>query len=295
MAESLGDRFRVQGLTLADLQAHVERRRKKGVAALTLKKEVATLRACWNWAVHGRLIAGPFPGRGLRYPKEEEKEPFRTFAEVQAALAAGRAAGARAERLWECLYLTRPEVDEFLAHVEANATLPWVHPMVAFAAHTGARRSELLRALATDVDLAGGTALVQERKRVRGKRSIRTVPLSPALAAVLRRWLATKPDCPALFCQPARVARSRTRREGPAAVTRDVAHDHFTRTVAGSKWEAVRGYHVLRHSFISALAAGGIDQRVIDEMVGHQSEEQRRRYRHLHPEVMRAAIGRVFG
>ena len=35
-----------------------------------------------------------------------------------------------------------------------------------------------------------------------------------------------------------------------------------------------------------ALASEGVDQRVIDEIVGHQSEEQRKRYRHLYPRVM---------
>jgi site-specific recombinase XerD len=57
----------------------------------------------------------------------------------------------------------------------------------------------------------------------------------------------------------------------------------------------LRGFHVLRHSFISALASEGVDQRVIDEVVGHQSQEQRARYRHLYPRVMKEAIGRVFG
>ena len=32
------------------------------------------------------------------------------------------------------------------------------------------------------------------------------------------------------------MARSKTKREGPTAVTKDEAHDHFKRTVAGSKW-----------------------------------------------------------
>jgi hypothetical protein len=52
-AETASERFRIQGLTLLDLQGHVERRRKKGVATVTLKKEVATVRASWNWAAHG--------------------------------------------------------------------------------------------------------------------------------------------------------------------------------------------------------------------------------------------------
>ena len=41
-------------------------------------------------------------------------------------------------------------------------------------------------------------------------------------------------------------------------------------------------------------ASSGVDQRVIDEVVGHQSEEQRKRYRHLYPHLMREAIRRVF-
>jgi integrase len=294
-AVSLGERFRIHSLTLVNLQKHVERRRKNGVAAVTLKKDVATLRACWNWAAHVELVKDPFPANGLRFPKEEEKEPFRTFAEIEAIIASENADEDRKEALWEALYLTRPELEAFLAHVRQNAILPWIYPLVVFAAYTGARRSEMLRALASDVDLAGGVVTIREKNRVVGKRSTRTAPITPKLAEAMREWLAARPESPALFCQPENVSRSRTRRNGPTAVTKDEAHDHFKRTIAGSKWTSLRGYHVLRHSFISALATEGVDQRVIDEIVGHQSEEQRKRYRHLYPKVIRDAISRVFG
>jgi integrase len=87
------------------------------------------------------------------------------------------------------------------------------------------------------------------------------------------------------------------RRTAPAAaaVSKDEAHDHFRRTLAGSKWEVLKGYHVLRHSFISCLAAEGVDQRIIDDFVGHSTEEQRRRYRHLVPDVKQSAVQKVFG
>ena len=68
-----------------------------------------------------------------------------------------------------------------------------------------------------------------------------------------------------------------------------------SRTLAGRKWQVLKGYHVLRHSFISCLAAEGVDQRIIDEFVGHSTEEQRRRYRHLVPDVKQQAIAGVFG
>jgi integrase len=120
-------------------------------------------------------------------------------------------------------------------------------------------------------------------------------PITPKLEEVLRAWLDVCPACSFRFRQAARVTRSKTKRAGPTAVTKDEAHDHFQRTVAGSRWQVLRGYHVLRHSFISALASAGVGQRIIDEVVGHQSEEQRKRYRHLYPRVMKEAIGRGFG
>ena len=292
---SLGQRFKVQSLTLNDLQNHVERRRKKHISPVTLKKELATFRACWNWAVAGGLLKGTFPGRGLRFPKGQEKEPFRGFAEIQAVIAAERPDDARKEILWESLYLTKEEIEQLLAFVKKNATVPWVYPMVAFAAYTGARRSEMLRAQATDVDLAAGIVTIREKKRLRGKSSTRTAPITPKLDEILRAWIAARPESPHLFCQAEHLTHSKTKRTSPTEITRDEAHDHFKRTLAGSEWEVLRGYHVLRHSWISAMASEGVDQRIIDEVVGHQSEEQRKRYRHLYPKVMKEAINRVFG
>jgi integrase len=52
----------------------------------------------------------------------------------------------------------------------------------------------------------------------------------------------------------------------------------------------LKGWHVFRHSFISALASKGVDQRIIDDLVGHSTKEQRRRYRHLFPDVKQQAL-----
>ena len=57
----------------------------------------------------------------------------------------------------------------------------------------------------------------------------------------------------------------------------------------------MRGLHVLRHSMISCMAASGIDQRIIDDIVGHTSEEMRRRHRHLTPQIKSQAVLSVFG
>ncbi len=62
-----------------------------------------------------------------------------------------------------------------------------------------------------------------------------------------------------------------------------------------TKWSVMLGWHVLRHSCISALAARGIDQRIINEIAGHTTEAMARRYRHLIPDLKEAAIKQVFG
>ncbi|MBO0883156.1 MAG: hypothetical protein J2P17_23045, partial [Mycobacterium sp.] len=86
----------------------------------------------------------------------------------------------------------------------------------------------------------------------------------------------------------------RGRREAPTAVTRDEAQDHLRRTLDAGRWSVVRGWHVLRHSFASNCAAGGIDRRLNDEWLGHTTEEMRKRYRHLIPSHERQATRILF-
>ncbi|MFO0877908.1 MAG: tyrosine-type recombinase/integrase [Gemmataceae bacterium] len=324
---TLGERFVLQKLTLADLQRHVNQRarkqyRGKALSPYTLRKETSSFRAAWNWAMANDLVVGPFPSKGLVYPKTDEKPPFMTWQEIERKLTASGLADKTRSDLWDSLYLRKEEIDELLTFVKAQAAHPWIYPLFCTAAHTGARRSELLRAEVGDVDLESGMLLIREKKRLRMQRTTRHVSLSPFLKEVLREWLAIHPGGRYLFCQAGEVGRSKKRsrstgyksdgkrakgakerlqgvrrREAPgiAAVTRDEAHDHFRRTLAGSKWGVLRGYHVLRHSFISCLAAAGIDQRIIDEFSGHSTEEQRRRYRHLVPNIKQMAVQTVFG
>jgi integrase len=46
---------------------------------------------------------------------------------------------------------------------------------------------------------------------------------------------------------------------------------------------------------VSCLASSGCDQRIIDEFVGHQTDEQRQRYRHIFPEKKGDALRAAFG
>lgn len=55
------------------------------------------------------------------------------------------------------------------------------------------------------------------------------------------------------------------------------ALDHQKKTTKASKWAFIRGFHIFRHSIASNLAADSVDQRVIDQFMGYQTEDARRR------------------
>ncbi len=300
--KSLGAHFPIQTMTLDHLQRHIERRARsrghfqKRISPVTLKKEVTSFRACWNWGVSAGLLAGKFPSnKALKYPKEDEKPPFQTREEIERTIARGGLSPVEEKALWNCLYLTLPEVGEFLTFAEANARHGFLFPMLVTAAHTGARRSELIAARIEDVDFQSGTIQIREKKRVRGQRSFRRVPLSAELENVVRDWIDRHPGGRHLFCHSPVVPRSKTRRTGCVPLTRNEAHDHFKRLVGDGKWKMLRGWHVFRHSFISNCASQGVDQRMIDEWVGHQTEGMRKRYRHLIPSTQSQALRSVFG
>jgi hypothetical protein len=108
-----------------------------------------------------------------------------TLDEIERKITNGMSEAATAE-LWDCLYLTQAHIIELLKHVKQNAAHDWIYPVFCFAAHTGARRSEILRVLVTDVDFGTATVLLREKKRSRKQRTRRKVPLTPALAEILR-------------------------------------------------------------------------------------------------------------
>jgi integrase len=322
LSSTFGPQFPLPDLKPPDLQRHIDRRGSASVAPVTIRKEIATLGTAWNWANRTGLIATPYPNSGLVYPKTSEKPPFQTREEIERQVRRARLDEAAQSALWECLYLTLPDITALLDHVKTHAVHPWIYPMVCLAAHTGARRSELLRAQVSDVDFEGETILIHERKRQKGRRTTRRAPISPFLYGVLKAWLDEHPGGAHLFCHGDAVDRSRTRsrttghqapatrptslkgrrasvrlRDRPAsgAISKDEAHDHLRRTLHRSPWEILRGWHVLRHSFVSCCASAGVDQRIIDEWVGHTTGEMRRRYRHLIPSIQKKAIRTVFG
>jgi integrase len=239
----------------------------------------------WNWGRLHKEIEGPFPNLGLRYPKIDDKPIFRTRAQIERQLG-GECLSSDSE-LWEAMFLYPAETQEVLELARENSRQPFLQPMCAMAAYTGARRSELLRSRLEDIDLDGGVIAIRERKRIKGTKSIRTVPIANALRKILVPWLDAHPGGPWTFG----VTRAKPDR---LQLTVNQSNHYLEFALRGTKWSVLHGWHTFRHTFVSACACKGIDQRIIDTWVGHQTDAMRRRYRHLFPDVESKAMEQVF-
>lgn len=273
-----------ESIDLVALQGYIDKRSKdpgRGglLSPTTIRKEVVTLRTVWNWAKHSKLVQGEFPTRGLKYPKGDEKPAYMPFQDLLRKTK--RMDQSEAAELWECAFLTREELAAILAYVQGTARHPFIYPMFVFCGHTGARRSEMARAQVNDLDFRGGFVTLRERKKSRETKTTRRVPMSGLFKRMMREW--TKGRTGPLFAVDGE------------PFTPKALHHCFEHPLKDSQWKDLRGWHVFRHSFISCLACQGVDQRIIDELVGHCTEQQRRRYRHLLPNKIKASVVSVFG
>jgi integrase len=326
----LGEKQQARTLTVSELQDYVnargrEKQRGEPIKPRTIQKEVATFRKLWNWGVRNSLVPAPAPVHGLLYGKDEEPLPFMTWGEIERRIGRGGLDEKQIKGLWECLFLNVQQTQGLLAHVKTRRAFPFVYPMFVFVAHTGARRSEMMRSQVEDFDFETGQVKVWEKKKNQKKKfTCRYVPMTDLLREVMKEWFAKgHPGGPHSFCHGDLVPRSnkrgrttghkgektrasslkgrlaevreRTERRGPEPLTPKEADDAFTQPLTGSKWEVVAGFHVLRHSFASNLAARGVRPEVIDEYMGHKTLDQRRRYGHLFPKEKQDGLRKVFG
>lgn len=289
LARLIGGKSPVAAMNALTVQQFVDRRsqelhRGQPVKAKTVRKAVATLRFVWNWAYRRGSVPTKFPEVDLYFPKEKQPEPFRTYEQIQTILARGGVDQRRERELWDGLFLDPLQIADVLEHVRRKTNHAYLHPFLVTAAYTGARRSELFRARVEDFDFDGTLVLLREKKRNRDKETFRTVDMSPKVLAVMRDYFSNNhPGGVFAFCS-----------EADRMLTDGQAWKAFRTGVKRSKWEVLRGFHAFRHSFASNLAAAGVDQRIIDELMGHTTVEMQIRYRHLFPDKRRAAIFSVF-
>lgn len=115
------------------------------------------------------------------FPKRTEKPPIQTVKQIERLIRFHTLTEEKADEIWEAAYLDTAELNELLEYVRVNARYDFLYPMCLTAAHTGARRSELSGCKVADLDLTGAAITIHERKRSKGARTTRMLPLSEKL------------------------------------------------------------------------------------------------------------------
>ncbi len=256
------------GLGRGFFEAFKRWRHEQGARNVTINKELSTFRHMVNVAVKsGMLEKNPLDD--VSWLKEESTfERFRTGAEVNAVLSQGGYSEEEQARIRRFRYLAPDEVQRLLELFRGSPT----YAFVATAAYTGMRFSEILRLKWSDVDFDNGRILARGHKGSRQSReSPRYVTLHPNLADIL--------------------AKHREQSSSATVFTSDKGyyHCHLKKLTDGTEFEGVR-FHTFRHSFASNLARQGVDERLIDHRMGHQTEAMRRHDQHLFPDQQHEAI-----
>lgn len=70
---------------------------------------------------------------------------------------------------WDCLWLDEKQTTDCLAWVRKHARHAFIYPAFAFAAFTGARRSEMLQSERDDWDFGDGVVAIRQKKADKSK------------------------------------------------------------------------------------------------------------------------------
>jgi len=228
-----------------DLRAYLASLARRN-AARTVSRKLATLRGFYRWLVReGRRDTSPMDG--ITNPRQGR--PLPEVLEVDTVLAlleappAGTPGGMRDRALLETLYAA------------------------------GLRVAELVALDLGDLDLPAGFL------RVTGKgRKTREVPIHARAAAVLRRYL--DEARPRLLGQREPHDAVFLNRRGGRLTDRSVRRVLDQAVLRAATARDVHP-HMLRHSFATHLLGSGVDLRVIQELLGHESVGTTQIYTHV--------------
>lgn len=230
--------------------------RIRGLAPKTANRYREVINKVFNWAIETERVRMPM-----------DKNPAAKVARYR-------------ENAWTISYLTLPQIDEQLKALEGK---PQLRAMVAMLIYAGLRREELLWLTAADVDTdpaEGKVSMIRVQAKTIGGNSWqsktrvnRAIPISSALAAVLKGYEPRKSDDGWFFPSPT----------GTWWHPDNFAADlRKANRAVGLDWTCLD----YRHTFGSQLAQRGGSLYKISTLMGNSPEICRRHYAALIPEAM---------
>jgi integrase len=254
----------------------------------TVSKERLTMTQFFDWAVAANYLPASPAAHLSRVKAAGDLPAFRTYQDIEAIVARGGLSPREVLRVWDCLFLSPGEISDLLALVRERSIYDVTLILHAIPAYTGMRRGEVLRLRWSDIEFDQDAVIARSLKQSRQAiETTRRIDLHPELKKVLLDWQERRRVGQFVVCDPGH----------HETLTSREASGRFYYPLRGTRWCLNNkkdwfkvGFHTYRHSFASNLAAAGVDQRVIDEFMGHQTEAMRKRYRHLFPKNRRSAI-----
>jgi integrase len=158
---------------------------------------------------------------------------------------------------------------------------------------TGARLRDCCRLLWEDIDLAEATLSLHQLKT--GSRIL--IPIHPALLEHLEALASRAGDQPADFLTPSLADAETGGAHGLslqfAAIMRDAGVSAGKTTSGTRRKQNERGFHSLRHTFISSLAAADIPAELRMKLSGHADLKSHSGYTHTETRQLAEALKRV--
>ena len=244
----------------------------------TVNKELGTFQAIFNYAIENEYILENVVCKVKRDKSQSKADRFHTHTEVMEMLRTGNYSDKEKRTLLRFRFFNPQEINEIISLTKGKM----LYPILITIAFTGARRSEIISLRWIDIDFDRNVIWIRSRKQSRKRESVpRIIPMHPKLAKILQKHKASKGKGEWVF----------TREDG-RRITGEFLREIFRSTVKGTKFQGI-GYHALRHSLPCNLAMEGEDSRIIDNIMGHQSAQMRKRYFHLFPAPKEKAIERL--
>lgn len=181
--------------------------------------------------------------------------------------------------------LTRDEVRTLL---EAARPKPYVYTFLATALTTGLRLSELCNLRVEDIDAGSEMIHVRDGKGAKA----RWVKLGGRHLQLLRRyWEVERPGGPWLFppqrmTAPGKVGPMRHWKQSRLSVSG--AHSRLRTVTRSAKLARGVTHHDLRRTYGTWLLEAGVDLRVVQVLLGHDSPETTTRYTEVRPDLIRS-------
>lgn len=227
----------------------------------TCGKAMGVLSRLYAWSLREKLITGRNPVAGVARPKEASGCPD---------------------------YLSDQQCGQLIAWLEQSSEV-MVHAMVVLAIFTGARKGELFGLRWRDVHLELKRIDIEHSYDGPTKNGVtESLKLNEAAIPVLARWRNVCPSTPGdlVFPVPAAGGSFRMGHE------RDMLDIHRAMFKAlGRMWD--RPWHLLRHSFASALVRRGVPLYTVGKLLRDKNPQVVMRYAKLSPEHLATEVDRL--